>query len=66
MNTGKQKEIEMNGDKITTILGGIGSVVIAAEPITRAVGEGSLHQDDYVKLVIAVLTAIFGFFTNRK
>ena len=56
----------MNGDKITTIIGAVGAAAVAAQPITNAVGQGSLHQQDYIQLFIAVLTAVFGFFTNKK
>ena len=55
----------MNKDMATTILGGIGAAVTAAEPVLNA-SSGTMHQGDYVQLAMAVVMALFGWFTNRK
>ena len=55
----------MNKDTITTILGAVGAVVTAAQPVINAT-QGSLHQQDYLSLVYAVIFGVFGFFTNKK
>jgi len=55
----------MNSDKITTTLGAIGAAVAAAQPVVNAT-QGSLHQEDYIQLVMAVIMAVFGFFTNKQ
>ena len=55
----------MNGDKITTVLGASMAALTAAQPVVNAV-QGSLHQQDYVQLIMAVVMAVFGFFTNKQ
>ncbi len=56
----------MDKDKLTTILGGVGAAVTAAQPVINGVTTGSLHQQDYFQLVFAVIMGVFGFFTNKK
>lgn len=55
----------MNNDTLTTIVGVTGAVVNAVTPITNAV-QGSLHQQDYISIVISALMAVFAYFTNKK
>jgi len=57
--------MKINKDTATTILGGVGAVVTAVEPVMNAT-QGTLHQGDYVQLVMAAVMALFGWFTNRK
>ena len=52
-------------DTVTTVIGGLGAAITAAQPIMDSVGSGSLHQGDYVQLLAAVLVAVFGYFTNK-
>lgn len=51
-------------DIATTILGGVMAAGMAAQPVLNGVS-GSLHQADYMQLIMAVAMGIFGFFTNR-
>lgn len=51
-------------DIATTVLGGILAAGTAAQPILNAT-EGSLHQADYMHLVMAAVMALFGYFTNK-
>ena len=51
-------------DLATTILGGVLAAGTAAQPIMNGV-EGSMHQADYMQLTMAVVMAIFGYFTNK-
>lgn len=54
-------------DIITTVVGGIGAAVVAAEPVLLAVQPGSsMHPQDWTQLAMAVVIAVFGFFTNKK
>lgn len=52
-------------DIVTTVLGGVLAAGTAAQPIMIAAGEQSLHQADYMQLVMAVVMAVFGYFTNK-
>lgn len=54
----------MSNDTITTILGATGAAITAAQPVVNA-SQGALHQQDYVQIALAVIMAIFGFFTNK-
>ena len=51
-------------DLATTILGGVLAAGTAAQPVLNAT-QGSMHQGDYGQLVMAVVMALFGFFTNK-
>lgn len=56
----------MNSDKITTILGAIGAAAMGAQPVMNTIQPGtSLHQGDYVQLILAAVMAAWGFYTNR-
>jgi len=55
----------MNKDTLTTVLGGTMAALTAAQPVINA-AQGSLHQQDYVSLLMAVVMAVFGFFTNKQ
>jgi len=56
--------MKSNKDLATTILGGILAAGTAAQPVMNSV-EGSMHQADYLQLAMAVVMAIFGYFTNK-
>lgn len=56
----------MNGNTLATVAGGIIAAAAAAEPVLIASGGGALHSQDYVQLIIAVATALFGWFTKFK
>lgn len=62
----KRKENEMDKDKLTTVVGGIGAAVTAAGPVLNGVQTGSLHQGDWIQLAMAVVFGVLGFFTNKK
>lgn len=51
-------------DVATTVLGGILAAGTAAQPVMAGV-EGSMHQADYLQLAMAVVMALFGYFTNK-
>lgn len=55
----------MNHDNVTTALGAIGAAVTAAQPVINAT-QGAMHQQDYIQLFLAVIMAVFGFFTNKQ
>lgn len=55
----------MNKDTLTTALGGTMAALTAAQPIINGV-QGQFHQQDYISLAMAVIMAVFGFFTNKK
>lgn len=54
----------MSKDTLTTVLGGILAVGQAAEPVVSAV-DGTFGSSDWIKLAVAIVTAIFGWFTNK-
>ena len=54
----------MNKDKLTTLLGFGIAAATAATPVINGVS-GSFQSDDWIKLLGAVLTAIFGYHTNK-
>lgn len=54
----------MSKDTLTTVLGGVMAVGQAIEPTISAV-DGSFGTQDWIKLAIAVITAVFGWFTNK-
>jgi len=56
--------MKSNKDLATTILGGILAAGTAAQPILNGI-DGSLHQGDYLRLLMAVVMAIFGYETNK-
>lgn len=56
----------MTGDKITTIVGAVGAAVTAAQPVLNGVQQGALQQNDYLQLLMAVVFAVLGFFTNKE
>ena len=54
-------------DVLTTVIGGVGAAVTAAQPVLTAVQPGSsMHTQDWLQLAMAVIFGIFGFFTNKK
>ena len=55
----------MGTDKITTIVGVVGSAAMAAQPVLNGV-QGSLHAGDYTSLLAAVLFGVMGYFTNKQ
>ena len=56
--------MKINSDVVTTVLGATVAAIVAAQPAVNAVG-GSFGQDDLIKVILAVVTALWGFFTNR-
>lgn len=56
----------MDKDKLTTLIGGIGAAVTAAQPVINGVSTGSLHQGDWFQLAMAVVFGVLGFFTNKN
>jgi len=52
-------------DKLTTILGAVGAVVTAAEPVVSA-SSGTMHQGDWLQLAMAVVFGLLGWATNKK
>lgn len=57
--------MKITRDTATTVLGGIGAVVTAVEPVMAA-SSGTMHQQDYIQLAMAAIMALFGWFTNKK
>ncbi len=54
-------------DLVTTILGGVGAAVTAAQPVVNMVQPGtSLHPQDWIQLAMAVIFGLFGFYTNKQ
>lgn len=54
-------------DLATTILGGLGAAVTGAQPVINAMTPGAtMHSGDYLQLTMAVIFAVFGWFTNKK
>lgn len=51
-------------DKITTAVGALMAAGTAAQPVLNGV-QGSMHSGDWIQLGVAVLMAVFGFFTNK-
>ena len=52
-------------DKLTTILGAVGAVVTAAEPVVNATS-GTMHQGDWLQLAMACIFGLLGWATNKK
>lgn len=54
-------------DLLTTIAGGMLAIGTAIQPIANSIQPGtSLHTQDYVQLIMAVVFAILGWATNKK
>lgn len=51
-------------DLATTVLGGVAAAITAASPVMSA-STGSMQKNDWVQLAMAVIFAVFGFFTNK-
>lgn len=56
----------MDKDKATTIIGAIGAVSMAINPIVGGITTGVLHGSDWTQIVTAGIFALLGFFTNKK
>lgn len=56
----------MNKDKVTTILGAVGAVAMAMNPVLGGVATGVLHSGDWFQIASAGIFALFGYFTNKK
>lgn len=54
----------MSKDTITTILGAGIAVATSVEPAISA-ANGTFDTSDITKIVIAIVTALLGFFTNK-
>ena len=62
----KQITLNVNSDTITTAAGAGLAALTAAQPVMNMIGEGaSLHGGDWLKLGMAVLMALHGYFTNK-
>ena len=55
----------LNTDTVTTGIGLVLAAGTAAQPVLAGVA-GSMHQGDWIQLVIAIGLAIQGYFTNKK
>lgn len=55
----------MNKDLGTTILGGILAAGTAAQPVVEA-ANGNWNTQTITGLVMSVVFAVFGFFTNKQ
>jgi hypothetical protein len=53
-------------DFITSAIGYVGAAVTAASPVINAVTPGSsMHTQDWTQLLMAVIFAALGHFTNK-
>lgn len=57
--------MKINSDILTTAGGVVLATLTASQPIVAAV-DGSFKQGDWVKLILAIVFAVQGFFTNRQ
>ncbi len=53
-------------DKLTTIIGGVGAAVTAAQPVLNGVTTGALHSQDWIQLAMSMVFGLLGFFTNKQ
>lgn len=53
-------------DLMTTIVGGVAAAASAAQPVLNGVQTGSLHQNDWVQLIMAVAMGVWAWATNKK
>ena len=59
--------MNFNTDRLTTVLGGVIGASQAAQVAVNQMAPGSsLHQQDYISLVMAVAFSLHGFCTNKK
>jgi hypothetical protein len=58
-------ETKMNINTITNAVGVIGAVALSTQPVLNAV-QGSLHQGDWIALIMAVVTAISNYFIGKE
>ena len=59
--------ISINHDKVTTVLGAVGAVITATDPIMSGVAAGGvLHSGDWMQLIMAALMALYGYSTNKQ
>jgi len=54
-----------NRDTLTTVLGGIGAVLTAAQPVIATTQGTHIDSKGIIQIVLAAVFALFGFFTNR-
>jgi len=59
----QRKEKGMNSNVAATVAGYAMAALTAAQPVINTV-QGSFHQEDWFKLGIAILMAIFGHKTS--
>jgi len=59
-------KLNINHDKMTTVLGAVGAAVNAAEPVMSGINTGVLHQGDWFRLSMSVLMALYGYSTNKQ
>lgn len=55
----------MNKDKVTTLLGAVGAVAMAVNPVLGGVATGVLHGGDWLQIASAGIFALLGYFTNK-
>jgi len=58
--------INVNHDKVTTVLGAVGAVITATDPVMAGVSTGVLHSGDWMKLAMAGMIALYGYSTNKQ
>jgi hypothetical protein len=59
-------KLNINHDKVTTVLGAVGAVITATNPIIGGVTSGVLHSGDWMQLAMAALMALYGYSTNKQ
>lgn len=56
----------MNKDHITTVLGAVGAVAMAINPVLGGVATGALRGGDWLQIASAGIFALLGYFTNKR
>lgn len=55
----------VNKDLVTTVVGVIGAVAGAANPVLQATNTGTIDNQGITQLILSIVVAIIGFFTGR-
>ena len=55
-----------NKDTATTIIGAMGAVTVAIDPVMAMIATPTLHGANWMQLATAGLFALLGYFTNKK
>jgi len=56
----------VNKDHVTTVLGAVGAIAMAVNPVLGGVTTGTLHGGDWMQIASAGLFALLGYFTNKR